>query len=433
MKQRLRAALTCVFQQATGLAVAGTVALAPLPALAAPPAEDEKSEAEEAAPAEPAGEVGGKVAVLRFGGSDPDGGNDYRVAVTEQLTEKGYEVKGVARTVEESAKKVKCKGSELDDKCLDRVGQYVNKNAKAEFDFFVYGTVNTQDAAGTSSIVIFDMAKKTKAFELEFQRPSEDYILPLSLPRAIAGDLAEYQVPPGPLTAEEEKIIATLDEPEKTEEEIAAEKKKLEEAEKARLAAFDQQRLQAKKDVDLKAEFDKFCRKGPREDQVVENEDGSETKIRDLRPACKRGPFWGYWQPRAYVALVLTGGLAVTTGLMYGLALGAHQDWKKASDDLEASGFDENDPNQSGDCDTGDCYANLAGKVSEAGARVRKNAILGDVFLGATVLMAGVLGIIISQDRAAAKGYLIQQKDLAMNVGPMLGNGTYGAGANFRF
>jgi hypothetical protein len=276
------------------------------------------------------------------------------------------------------------------------------------------------------------MAKKTKALDVEFQRPSEDYILPLSLPRAIASDLADYQVPPGAMSAEEQQIIATLDEPEKTEEELAEEQKKLEQAEKERLAAFDEQQLQKKKDVDLKAEFEKFCRKGPREDQVVENEDGSTTKIRDLRPACKRGPFWGYWQPRAYVAMVLTGGLAVTTGLMYGLALGARMDWKTAKDDLDASGLSKSDPENACDAD-GVCYADLAGKVSEAGARVRKNAILGDVFLGATVLMAGVLGIIIGQDRAAAKGYLIQQKDLAMNVGPLLGNGTYGAGAHLRF
>ncbi len=425
MKLRLFAAFNSMFHQATGLALAGALVLAPLPALAAPPADEAAPEA-----AEPAGEVGGKIALLRFGGSDGPGGNEVRLALTESLNEAGYEVKGVARTVEEAAKKVKCKGGTLDDKCLDRVGQYLNKNAKTQFDFFVYGTVDAQDAA-PSKIVVWDMAKKAQATQIAFERASEDYILPLALPQAAARKLAEYQAPPEPLSDEEKQVIATLDEPEKTPEEIAEEKKKLEAAEKQRLAAFDDAQLQKKKDVDLKAEFDKYCRKGAREDQEIENEDGSTTKIRDLRPPCKRGPFWGYWQPRAYVALILAGGLAVTTGTFYGLALGARMDWKKAKDDLEAAGLSSSDPDAT--CNADACYADLAGQVSQDGARVRKNAILGDVFLGATVLMVGVLGIIISQDRAAAKGYLIQQKDLALNVGPLLGSGSYGAGAHLRF
>ena len=435
MKLRINKLFSSIALQTTCLAVAGTVALAPLPVLAAPPAEGEGEKKEEAAPApEPAGEVGGKVAMLRFGGTDDGGATEMRGQITEALGERGYEVKGIGRSVADAAKKVKCKGGELNDKCLDRVGQYLNKNAKTEFDFFVYGTINAQDGP-PSSVVFWDMKTKTAAKTFTFNRSSEDYILPLSFPKAVATGIANYQKPPGPPTEEEQQILATLDEPEKTPEELKEEQKKLEEAEKRRLSAFDEQQLAAKKDVDLKKEFKDFCRNGPREDQEIENEDGSVTKIRDLRPACKRGPFWGYWQPRAYVALVLTGGLAVTTGLFYGLALGARQDWKKAKDELDAAGLDKNDPEASqcnGENDP--CYAELAGPVSEAGAKVRTNAILGDVFLGATVLMAGVLGIIISQDRSAAKGYLVQQKDLAdVRVGPMLGNGNYGAAASFKF
>jgi hypothetical protein len=433
MKIRFSKLFGSVCSQVTSVLVAGSLALAPLPALAGPPDDAEKTE--EAAP-EPAGEVGGTVALLRFGGSDPDGGAAVRDALTEAFKYHGYELKGISRTVEESAKKVKCKGTDLNAKCLDRVAQYLKKNAKADFDFFVYGNFETPDSGQASKIVIWDVAKKEPAQTIEFQRLGEDYILPLSLPKAVAQKLADYQKPPGEMTEEEKQIIATLDEPEKTAEEVKAEKELLKQKEKERLAAFDQAQLAAKKDVDLKKEFEKFCRKGPREDQTIENEDGTTTTTRDLRPACKRGAFWGYWQPRAYVALVLAGGLAATTGVFYGLALGARLDWKDANNTLQnevdAGNLSATDPNKACNGDT--CYKDLAGVVSDHGATVRRNAILGDVFLGATVLMVGVLGIIIYQDRSAAKGYLVQQKDLAdLRVGPMLGAGNYGAAASFRF
>jgi hypothetical protein len=418
---RLRSLLGAA-RGAAALGIVASLVLAPVPVVAAPPAQPE------AAPAA----AGGKVALLRLSGADAEGGNEVRLALTEALQEQGYEVKGVARTVEESADKVKCRGKDLGDDCLDRVGQYLDKNAKTEFDFFVFGSIEPADGAA-SSIVIFDTAKKTRVRSFRFVRGSEDYILPLSLPRAIARGLVEHQRPPGPLSPDEEAVMASLDEPTKTQEELAAEQKKLAEAERARLAAFDQDRLQQKKSIDLRAEFAQVCRKGPREDQVVEAEDGSETKVRDLRPSCKRGPVWGYWQPRAYVALVLASGAAVTTGLFYGLALGAHLDWKKAKDELDASGLSSSDPANVCNAE-GVCYADLAGKASEEGFRVRRNAILGDVFLGTTVLLTGMLAIIISQDRSAAKDYLIQQKDLAqLRIGPMLGKGSYGASAGFRF
>lgn len=436
MKFRFPKVLDSLSAQVTSVLVAGSLALAPLPALAGPPKGEEKAEEEATEAAEPAGEVGGNVALLRFGGADPEGGAAIRDALTEAFKHHGYEIKGISRTVEESAKKVKCKGGDLNTKCLDRVAQYLAKGAKTEFDFFVYGNFETPDSGQPSKIVIWDVAKKAPAQTVEFNRLGEDYILPLSLPKAVAQKLADYQVPPGDMTEDEKQIMATLDEPEKTEEEVKAEKELLEQKEKERLAAFDQQRLEAKKSVDLRKEFEKFCRKGPREDQIIENEDGTTTKNRDLRPPCKRGPFWGYWQPRAYVAMVLTGGLAVTTGVFYGLALGARLDWKEANDalqaELDAGNISATDPNKA--CDGDVCYKDLAGVVSQHGATVRRNAILGDVFLGGTVLLAGVLGIIIYQDRSAAKTYLVQQKDLAdLRVGPMLGAGNYGAAASFRF
>src|SRR5690606_11716030 len=149
--------------------------------------------------------------------------------------------------------------------------------------------------------------------------------------------------------------------------------------------------------VDLRAEFKDFCRTGPREDKEVEGDDDEIIKERDLRPLCKRGPVFGYWQPRAWVALTLTVGSAAGMGIMYGLAAAARSDWRKAADALEASGLSDSDPNNS--CDGDVCYADLAGEVSNATAQVRRRAIIGDVLLGSTVLLAGVLAIIIYQDR----------------------------------
>jgi hypothetical protein len=71
-------------------------------------------------------------------------------------------------------------------------------------------------------------------------------------------------ITPPPVTAEEKEMIAALDEPEKTPEEIAEEKKALKKAEdearEARLAGLDTESIE----VDLKKDFKEFCRSGKR-------------------------------------------------------------------------------------------------------------------------------------------------------------------------
>ena len=143
---------------------------------------------------------------------------------------------------------------------------------------------------------------------------------------------------------------------------------------------------------------------------------------------------FGYWQPRAWVALTLTLGSAAGMGVMYGLAAAARSDWRDAKDALDASGLSATDPNNA--CDGGVCYADLAGEVSNASAQVRRRAIIGDVLLGSTVLLAGVLAIIIYQDREAAKKFLQNEKELRaisnLRVGPSFGD-TNGAAVSFEF
>lgn len=409
-----------------GLTVAGFVALASVPALAAPPEDGAAADSTK-------GEVGGTVSLLVFDG-DPDAGNTLRYAVQTGLSERGYTVVGVKQTASVTASKVKCKT--LDDACRAKIGQYLTKNSKTPPDFYAYG----YGGAGgeTSKIVLYDIKADKTVQELEFVFEADsDMIAPLTIPKATAAALADYQDPPAPMTAEEKKIIAELDEPEMTEEEKKAQEKKLKEAQEESLRAYNQGLDVGAQAVDLKKDFDKVCRKKaePRKDTKIELPDGSVEVEKDLRPVCERGPAFGYWQPRAYVALSLTAAGAIATGVMYGLAAGARSSWNDAKDALDSAGGDSlNDPG------TGNPtrYGQLAGEVSAEAQRVRNFALGGDIALGATVVLGGVLGIMIWQDRQAAKDFLQRERELnisnlrvAPTADPVRGN--YGMGASFQF
>ena len=157
--------------------------------------------------------------------------------------------------------------------------------------------------------------------------------------------------------------------------------------------------------MNLKADFKKFCRTGPRTPRV--NKDDPK----DLRPACKLGPKFGYFQTRAWVALGLTGGALITSGLFYALGLAARGPYKDSVKTLEDSGLNGLDPTTSG------AYTALAADVAEKGNMMRRRLIGGDVALLTTVLLGAVLGIIIYQDRTDAKGYILEQKKLKLAEG----------------
>jgi hypothetical protein len=397
------------------------LAAAPVPTLAAPPAD----EAEPAA-AEPA--ASGNVAILKFDG-DAYKANDFRARVQSSLAAQGYTANFIKRSIDEAAQKNKCKS--VDAGCLEKIGAYLNKNSTTTYDYFVWATIPEQ---GTATLSIYDVKGKKTVVDLSMLTSPNDYILAEVVGAAVAQRLVDTQVPRSPATEEEQQMLATLDEPNETPEEIAA-------REAALLAAMDEagQNFNAgvdlgEQEVDLKKDFDEFCRTGKREDKEVEADDGEITKERDLRPACKRGPVFGYFQPRAWVALTLTLGSAATMGAMWGLAAAARSDWGKAKDELEASGLSATDPNNR--CDDGVCYEDLAGAVSDATGQIRRRAIVGDVFLGATVLLTGVLAIIISQDRQAAKGFISREKELRalsnLRIAPVFGE-TNGAALGFEF
>lgn len=398
--------------------LSGAMVLAPLPALAAPAA---------AAPAAAPATVGGTVGLLRFTG-DPDAASGMRSSVEGELSGAGYTVKGVALDLETAQTKVKCKGTPED--CIGKVAEWLIKGAKGgTYNFLVYGNY-TIDPTQQSRIVIYDVAQKKKVGERVATGTPTDLILPLALPRAVAATLRDYQSAPSGATEDELKVIAELDEPAKTPEEMNLELAKIKEAE-ARVDAGIQDNVDTSGvSVDLTKDFKEYCRNGPRKPRV--NKDDPK----DLRPACKLGPKFGYFQTRAWVALGLTAGALVATGIFYTLGLAARKPYKQANDALVASGLDGTVATSS------DQYTALAADVADKGFTMRRRFVGGDVALLTTVLLGAVLGIIIYQDRTDAKDFIRQEKSLKsisrlrpknFRGGPVLGTQMQGLSFGFDF
>ena len=390
--------------------LSGTIALSPLPVLAADgslltlrPEALNLAPAGGAAPAATvatAASTGNVVGLFRFGG-DPDAASSMRSQVQIDLEGAGYVVKGVALDIDTAADKVKCKGGP--DECVGKVVEWLTKGAKGKggttYNFLVYGTWST-DPARPGSLVIYDVAQKKKVREIAPAGTVDDLILPLALPRELAVSLKEYQNPPPPVTEAETKILAELDEPSKTPEELRAEADAIKKAQESVDTGMSEAVDTSGVTVDLKKDFKTYCRTGPRKPRV--NKDDPK----DLRPSCKLGPGFGYFQARGWVALGLTAGALVTTGLFYTLGMVARKPYKDANAKLEASGFDPLDPTMSTQ------YTALAADVAAKGNTMRKRFVGGDVALLATVLLGAVLGIIIYQDRTDAKAFIRTEKSL---------------------
>jgi hypothetical protein len=421
----------------SSLLVAATVGATSMPALAAAPAFSPGAAVLAAAPAKPGKAAvpatdGKTIGLMRFTGSPAAA--DLRASFQPVLEEAGYTVKGVAIDLPTAAKTVKCKAAPDSDECLAAIGKWVTANPKTAADFLLFGSVG--DAPGNAvSLVVYDIAQSKRVTTLDTAFNQGDLILPIVLPQKLVTALAHHKTPPPPASEEELAALAALDEPDKTPEEIAAEKEAIAKAQ-ADAAAAQQDQVISTADIeaDLEDDFEAFCRNEPRRKRATKEEP------KDLRPACKRGPFWGYWQPRAWVALGLTAGTALGTAAMYSLALVARGPYNDARDVLEAYVADVGgDPTKDPYLVTnGDqSYDALATEVSRTGSIMKRRAIVGDVLLGTTVLLGGVLAIIIYQDRTDAKRFLKEEKSLKaisdLRVGPMISRETQGVGVHFRF
>ena len=400
-------ALANALRAAVSGALCAVVAVAPLPALA--------------------GDAPGTVGLMRFDG-DAAVASDLRSYVQTELEGAGFTVKGLALDMAGAAKKVKCR--EVNDSCLANVATWLAKGKDAlPYDYLVYGTAAPSDSGKLTTIVVYDLQKKARVQEFSSTFTSDDYILPIALPRAMARAIVEAKSPPAPATADEQKLLAELDEgPGKTPEELRAEQQALADASAAIDAQptdpLDTRGIKA----DLKADFDKYCRNEKRRKRA------SREEPMDLRPSCKLGPFWGYWQPRAWVALGLTAtGLLTTLGL-YGVGLARRGPYKDSVQALEDSGLSNTSPVDSA------AYTELASQAAKDGRAMRTALLGGDIALGASVLLAGVLAVIIYQDRSDAKKFIDDEKRLRaiskvkdVHVGPLVGAGMRGAGLGFRF
>src|SRR5690606_38932230 len=118
---------------------------------------------------------------------------------------------------------VKCKGGP--DACMGKIVEWLNKGAAKSgvgYDYLIYG--NGGAGPGTrGSIVLYDVAKKAVVKEFTPTNNPDDLILALALPRAMVATLNNYRTPAPPITPEEEQLLAELDEPGKTPEELRAE------------------------------------------------------------------------------------------------------------------------------------------------------------------------------------------------------------------
>jgi hypothetical protein len=418
--------------RACSFAVAAFLCLPTTPVAAAGPAK------KPAAGAATTPATGGKtVAMLRFGGPPPSRG-DLRPLVQAKLEEQGFAIKSVALDLAAAGAKVKCKGSPETPECLVTIGKWLNSSPKTAADYIVYATY-TAGTPHRARLVVYDIGKGALVREFNVALAEEDLVAREVLPAAVATALADHITPPGPVTPAEQEIIDTLDEPEKTPEQIAAEQKAVADAEAdaARAAAaaakgeIDTENIP----VDLREDFKDFCRTGPRKKRK------SKEDPKDLRPKCQRGPVFGYWQPRAWVALGLTIGAGLGTIAFYSLALAARKPYKDAVSDVEAyedavGGDPSKDPNLAEN--DGVRYDALATEVSETGSVMRRRAIVGDVLLGTTVLLTGVLAIIIFQDRSDAKGYIKNEKGLraitkTFRFAPTFSKTGVGGGLGFKF
>ena len=365
--------------------------------------------------------------MARFSG-DADAANSMRSQVQTDLEAAGYTVKGVALDVAAASGKVKCRGGA--DECMPKIAEWLIKGAKggATYNFLVYGSWSS-DPTKPGSLVIYDVAQKKKIRELTPAGTVDDLILPLALPRELAASLKEYQSPPAPATEAETKTIAELDEPAQTPEELRAEQEKIRLAEEGAETGMSESIDTSGVAVDLNKDFKAFCRTGPRKPRV--NKDDPK----DLRPACKLGPKFGYFQTRGWVALGLTGAALVATGIFYSLGLAARGPYKDSVNKLKDSGLDPNDPT------TNPQYVALASDVAAKGNTMRGRFIGGDVALLTTVLLGAVLGVIIYQDRTDAKEFIKQEKSLKaisrkpanFRGGPVLGARMQGVSFGFDF
>lgn len=374
----------------------------------------------------------------RLAGAAAQTANELREGIKAALVAQEYAVTSVALSLTDVGKQMKCDPSEVE--CIASFGRRLASDPNAKADFLVYGTVSARaDGASVVTLHSFAVPQEKVVDSLTVTMLPDDLLVSTAVTFGVGRGLDRVRDPEP--TDEETAVLAQLDEPEKTAEELEAERQALAEAAASVEAGSVELDESGEIVVDLRRDFKDFCRDGKRRRRA------SLSDAKDVRPACKRGPFFGYWQPRSWAALALTGGAAIAAIGVYGAALAARSDYKQASDDVDAyiasvGGDPAIDPYVVDD--GGDTYAALAEEVSRTGDVMRQRAIVGDALLGTTVVLAAILAVVVSQDRREAKRYIEEEKSLraieaknrrikGFRAAPIVTRTEAGAGFGFSF
>ena len=287
------------------------------------------------------------VAILTFTGDEATAAG-VRVGIEESLVGLGYAVHFIKRSRREAMERNAC--VLFDGECMAKIGLYLAKNTSRDYAYFIWGDVPADGPATLGAYGIFERRLIT---HLAMNMSPHDRVLPRVMAPALARRVHDSRVPPAPPTDEELAVLASLDaDPPWTRRDplpcnscgppspLPAER--------------------YNREADLREDFNAWCRVEPRDDEAFVG--------RDLRPHCRQGPVFGYFRPRTWTLLGLTGAAAVGTGVVYGLAAAAATIW---------------------DADTG-----------------RALAISGHATLATTLALGTALAIVIAVDRAQARKFI---------------------------
>ncbi|MBC8072878.1 MAG: hypothetical protein IAG13_31440 [Deltaproteobacteria bacterium] len=312
-----------------------------------------------------------------------------------QLTAAGHTVTWLSAA---DAKQLESCGPRPSETCLSEAATRLRASG-ARFDVLVTGTVHYGVPDGVH-LVAFDASTSATLEAITTSYLSGDEVAPVVVPQrlvaAIGGEVTSPELSP-----REAEVMASLDEPPKSPEQLARETEQLALAEREATArAREELEYELHVPVHLRTDFREVCETGPRR--------GGE---RDTpRPRCERGPFFGYWRPTSWVALGVASGALVATGVFYGLAAATRTQYRDA------------------------LAADDEARIAETGAQMRQRALLGDVALATTGLVAGIMVISVVVDRFEAKRMVRSRKIERMlaRFPIAVTAGRHGAGAQLR-
>ncbi|EDM76184.1 hypothetical protein PPSIR1_27028 [Plesiocystis pacifica SIR-1] len=254
-----------------------------------------------------------RVGLLVFEGDGP-AVTDMRARVQTALVTRGFEVKRINRSLSDAAERVACPGPANELACVERIARYINLNSSTTgYDYLIWARFDEAEpepeGLGPGVLVVYDVLAGELAFGLELTGSADDSILPEVLAPAVAERLDHHRdPPPGPSEAELE-ILATLDDPPPPDWDDCVD--------------CGYPGWQPVSPIGcaypMEPRFEDWCRVGPRDDAAY--------GVPDRRPVCKRGPVFGYFRPRSWALVGVTGASLVGTGVALGLAANAPRGW----------------------------------------------------------------------------------------------------------